>query len=58
VDIPNIMSDEEEMGRAYSMRGRDLKRLQYFWLERLKGRDRSEDQEADGRITLERILGK
>jgi len=46
------------MGRAYSMRGRDLKRLQYFWLERLKGRDRSEDQEADGRITLERILGK
>jgi len=29
-----------------------------FWLENLKGRDHSEDLDIDGRIILERILGK
>jgi hypothetical protein len=29
-----------------------------FWLENLKGGDYSEDLGADGKIMLERILGK
>jgi hypothetical protein len=29
-----------------------------FWLENLKGRDHSEDLDADESIILERILGK
>jgi hypothetical protein len=29
-----------------------------FWFENLKGRDRLEDLNVDGRIILERVLGK
>jgi hypothetical protein len=29
-----------------------------FWLENLKGRDHTEDLGVDGRIILERVLGK
>jgi hypothetical protein len=29
-----------------------------FWLENLKGRDHSEDLSVDGKIILERILGR
>jgi hypothetical protein len=32
--------------------------IQFFWLENLKGRDHLEDLSIDGRIILERILGK
>jgi hypothetical protein len=41
-----------------SMCGRDEKCIQYFWLEKLKGRDHSEDLGIDGKIVLEWFLGK
>jgi hypothetical protein len=42
---------------ACSTYGRDEKYI-IFWLENLKGRDTLEDLGIDGRITLERILGR
>jgi len=40
-------NEEEEMGGAHSMHGRDKKYV--FWLENLKGRDHMEDLGTDGR---------
>jgi hypothetical protein len=40
------------------MHGTDEKCIRYFWLEKLKGTDHSEDLDVDGNIILEWILNK
>jgi hypothetical protein len=45
------------MGGACSMHGRDETHV-IFWLENLQGRDHFRDLSVDGRIIVERVLGK
>jgi hypothetical protein len=52
--LVHFTKDEDEMGRACSMHGRDKKCIQ----EDLKGRDHSEDVGINEKIILEGILQK
>jgi hypothetical protein len=45
------------MGWLRSWQG-EIKKLETFWLESLKGRDHSEFLEVDGRVIIKRILEK
>jgi hypothetical protein len=46
------------MGEAFSAHGGRLQMSTKYWLESLKGRNRSEDLGVDGRRKIKCILGK